>query len=457
MQHGQKLNIAVVGSGVSGLSAAWLLSQSHNVTLFEKEGRLGGHCNTVDIQLDGPRGPRTIPVDTGFIVYNERTYPNLTALFSHLGIATEPSNMSFAASVNNGGFEYSGSGLKGLLAQKRNLLRPRFWTMVLDIVRFYRECVADSTRPENSNLTLGHYLKKNAYSESFLADHIYPMASSIWSATFEEIQGYPLTAFVRFFSNHGLLETKAGRRPPWRTVTGGSRSYVNEIAAATEGTILLGTGVQEISRSPHEVSIRTTDGQTRTFDHVVIAAHSNQALHMFNDASDAEQALLGAIRYEKNKAFLHTDASLMPRRRRAWASWNYIATGADDNTRAVCLTYWMNLLQNIDPDYPVFVTLNPGREPDPAKVAETFDYEHPIFDQAALNAQQDLWGLQGVNRTWYCGAYFGYGFHEDGLQSGLAVAELLGGVRRPWTVEQESGRICMSGPPEHISATAEAA
>lgn len=457
MQHDQKLNIAVVGSGVSGLSAAWLLSQSHNVTLFEKDDRLGGHCNTVDIEVDGPHGPRSIPVDTGFIVYNERTYPNLTALFDHLNVATEHSNMSFAASVNGGGFEYSGSGLKGLLAQKRNLLRPRFWTMLLDIVRFYRECVPDSTRPENMDLTLGGYLKKNGYSDGFLTDHIYPMASSIWSATFEEIQGYPLTAFVRFFSNHGLLETKAEKRPPWRTVTGGSRSYVDQIASSINGTILLGTGVQEISRSPNEVSIRTTDGQTRMFDHVVIAAHSNQALHMLSDASAAEQTLLGAIRYEKNQAFLHTDASLMPRRKRAWASWNYISAGMDDSTRSVCLTYWMNLLQNIDPNYPVFVTLNPDREPDPAKVAQTFDYEHPIFDQAALNAQQDLWGLQGTNRTWYCGAYFGYGFHEDGLQSGLAVAELLGGVRRPWIVEQESGRICISGPPEHVSATAEAA
>lgn len=457
MQHDQKLNIAVVGSGVSGLSAAWLLSKSHNVTLFEKDGRLGGHCNTADIQVDGPTGPRSIPVDTGFIVYNERTYPNLTALFDHLNVATERSNMSFAASVNDGGFEYSGSGLKGLLAQKRNLLRPRFWTMVLDIIRFYRECVADSTKPENMDLTLGQYLKKNGYSESFLTDHIYPMASSIWSATFEEIRGYPLTAFVRFFSNHGLLETKAERRPQWRTVSGGSRSYVNQIAGAIDGTIRVGTGVQDISRSPAEVSIRTTDGQMHTFDHVVIAAHSNQALHMLGDASASEQTLLGAIRYEKNKAFLHTDTSLMPRRQRAWASWNYISSGTDDSTRSVCLTYWMNLLQNIDQDYPVFVTLNPDREPDPAKVAQTFDYEHPIFDQAALNAQQDLWSLQGTNRTWYCGAYFGYGFHEDGLQSGLAVAELLGVVKRPWMVEQESGRICMSGPPHHLAATAEAA
>lgn len=457
MQRPQKLNIAVVGSGVSGLSAAWLLSQAHNVTLFEKEDRLGGHCNTVDIEVAGPRGRKIIPVDTGFIVYNERTYPNLTALFDHLNVATEHSNMSFAASVDNGGFEYSGSGLKGLLAQKRNLLRPRFWTMVLDITRFYRECVADSAKSENGDLTLGEYLRKNGYSTGFLTDHIYPMASSIWSATFEEIQGYPLTAFVRFFSNHGLLETKAEKRPQWKTVTGGSRSYVDQIAKNIDGAILTGTGALEILRTPKDVSIRADDGQTRTFDHVVIAAHSNQALNMLSDASSSEQALLGAIRYEKNQAILHTDASLMPRRHRAWASWNYISDGLDDTTRLVCLTYWMNLLQNIDQDYPIFVTLNPDREPDPAKVAQTIDYEHPIFDQAALKAQQDLWALQGTNRTWYCGAYLGYGFHEDGLQSGLAVAELLGGVKRPWTAENESGRICISGPPPVSEPTAAAA
>lgn len=457
MQHGEKLNIAVVGTGVSGLSAAWLLSQSHNITVFEKDDRLGGHCNTVDIDLDGPQGRLQIPVDTGFIVYNERTYPNLTALFSHLDVATERSNMSFAASVNDGGFEYSGSGLKGLLAQKRNLMRPRFWSMVRDIKRFYRECVADSKRPVNTDITLGDYLKANGYSNGFLRDHIYPMASSIWSATFEEIRGYPLTAFVSFFSNHGLLEIRADKRPQWQTVTGGSRSYVNAIANQIDGEILLNTAAQEVTRSPQGVSIVATDGQTRTFDHIVIAAHSNQALDMLGDASSSEQALLSAIRYEKNRAILHTDATLMPKRRRAWASWNYLSAGKDDATRAVCLTYWMNLLQNIDPDYPIFVTLNPDREPSPSKVAQSFDYEHPIFDQAALHAQKEIWALQGSNRTWYCGAYFGYGFHEDGLQSGLAVAELLGGVKRPWSVENESGRICMSGPPQSLSATAEAA
>lgn len=457
MVQPQRLNIAVVGSGVSGLSAAWLLSQAHNVTVFEKDDRLGGHCNTVDLEVNDQNGPRIIPVDTGFIVYNERTYPNLTALFEHLGVATESSNMSFAASVNDGGFEYAGSGLKGLLAQKRNLLRPRFWTMLLDIVRFYRECVSDADKPENANLTLGEYLTKNGYSRTFLTDHIYPMASSIWSSTSAEIHGYPLTAFVRFFSNHGLLETQADKRPQWRTVTGGSRSYVSQISKLTEGTFLVGTGASKIKRSPNEVTVLGTDGQTRTFDHVVIAAHSNQALKILGDAAPEEKALLGAIRYEKNQAILHTDETLMPRRKNAWASWNYISDGKDNTTRLVCLTYWMNLLQNIDRDQPIFVTLNPDREPHPSRVKQVIEYEHPIFDQAALDAQKELWALQGTNRTWYCGAYFGYGFHEDGLQSGLAVAESLGGVARPWTVENPSGRICMSGAPSTSRPTAAAA
>ncbi|MBT4738844.1 MAG: NAD(P)/FAD-dependent oxidoreductase [Rhodospirillaceae bacterium] len=457
MSGDRKLKIAIIGSGISGLSAAWLLNQGHDITVFEKDGRLGGHSNTVDALIDGPQGRLSIPVDTGFIVYNERTYPNLTALFEHLDIATEESVMSFSASMNAGGFEYSGAGLTGLLAQKRNLVRPRFWSMVLDILRFYRECVRDAGLPENAELTLGDYLNKHGYSDGFLRDHIYPMASSIWSATFEEIREYPLTAFVRFFSNHGLLETKQDRRPKWRTVSGGSKSYVDRIAADFSDNILLNTSVVGVTRSPEGVSIFTEDGETHSFDHVVFASHSNQALAMLNDPTSDERTLLSSIRYEYNRAVLHTDESMMPRRRRAWASWNYISAGKEDQSQLVCLSYWMNLLQNIDRDYPVFVTLNPHRDPDPAKTIRSFDYEHPIFDQKALDAQKQLWALQGSNRTWYCGAYFGYGFHEDGLQSGLAVAEQLGGLKRPWTVDNESGRICMAGLVDTPSTVQEAA
>lgn len=450
-----RLKIAVIGTGVSGLAAAWLLNNSHDVTVFEKDSRIGGHCNTVDATLSGPRGMRTIPVDTGFIVYNERTYPNLIALFKHLGIATEDSTMSFSASVNDGRFEYSGSGLKGLLAQKRNLVRPRFWNMIWDILRFYRECVEDAKHPQNADISLGEYLNRAGYSDGFLRDHIYPMASSIWSASFEEIRAYPLTAFVRFFSNHGLLETKRHMRPKWCTITGGSRTYVERLASEFSDRIRTSCGITGIRRSETGVRISTDDGIEEQFDHVIIAAHSNQALKMLSDPSDEERRLLGSIRYEMNRALLHTDVSLMPRRKRAWASWNYISAEPDDHDRLVCLTYWMNSLQNIDRDYPVFVTLNPHREPDPSRVVQSVDYEHPIFDQGALDAQKQLWNLQGSNRTWYCGAYFGYGFHEDGLQSGLAVAEAVGGVKRPWTIENESGRICIAGiHPQSFDAAA---
>ncbi|MBL8628973.1 MAG: FAD-dependent oxidoreductase [Rhodospirillaceae bacterium] len=446
MSSEKRLKIAVVGTGVSGLSAAWLLNQNHNVTLYEKEAWIGGHCNTVDVTLDDHGAPRTIPVDTGFIVYNETTYPNLTALFDTLGVKTEYSDMSFSASLNNGGFEYSGNTLWTMLAQKRNLVRPRFWNMVWDIMRFYRECVADAARPENANLTLGEYLLRDGYSEAFLRDHLLPMGSAIWSASLKDMRAYPLTSFVRFFKNHGLLELQDSKRPKWRTVTGGSREYVKKIVAAlgneSHGNkVRTSCAVTSITRNPTGVVVTAADGTSETYDHVVMASHSDQSLRLLQDSSAQEQKLLGAIRYERNLAILHTDASVMPKRKRAWASWNYLSESGDCDTRLVCLTYWMNMLQNIDRRFPIFVTLNPHREPKASKVLARFEYDHPIFDKAALEAQKQIWSIQGTNRTWFCGAYFGHGFHEDGLQAGLAVAEALGGARRPWTVADESGRI----------------
>jgi predicted NAD/FAD-binding protein len=440
MKDSVRLNIAMIGTGVSGLSAAWLLSRNHHLTVYEQDNRIGGHCNTVDV----PFGNQTIPVDTGFIVYNERTYPNLTALFDHLGVATELSEMSFSASLNTGAFEYSGNTLWSMLAQKRNLVRPRFWTMVLDIMRFYRECVADAAKPENAHIALGEYLFSHGYSEAFLRDHLLPMGSCIWSSSLKDMRAYPLSSFVRFFKNHGLLELQDKKRPRWRTVTGGSRAYVNKIIAPYAKNIRLNCGVTKIERTSQGVVVTAADGGRETYDHVVLSCHSDQALAMLGDASAQERKLLGAIRYERNHAILHKDRSLMPKRRRAWASWNYISESGDADTRLVCLTYWMNRLQNIDEQHEVFVTLNPHREPKAESVVARFDYEHPIFDSAALDAQKQLWSVQGVNRTWFCGAYFGHGFHEDGLQAGLAVAEALGGERRPWNVAEESGRIYLA-------------
>lgn len=449
MLDSERLRVAVIGTGVAGNSAAWLLNQRHDITVFEKGPWVGGHCNTVEAVLGAER--RTIPVDTGFIVYNEKTYPNLTALFTYLKVATEPSDMSFSASVNNGAFEYSGYSLRTMLAQKRNLVRPRFWSMVWDIMRFFREATAHAAQPENGRMALGTYLASNGYSEAFLRDYLLPLGSSIWSASLRDMRAYPLEAFVRFFKNHGLLEAKQKNRPQWRTVTGGSRAYVARLTADFAGRIRVNCGVKTLRRNPQHVELTLEDGTVEVFDHVVVATHSDQALALLTDASALERKLLGAIRYERNRAVLHTDTSLMPKRRKAWASWNYISAARDADTRLVCLTYWMNLLQNIDRHFPLFVTLNPHREPRAETALAAFEYDHPIFDHAALDAQQQLWALQGVNRTWFCGAYFGHGFHEDGLQAGLAVGEALGGNRRPWQVEDESGRICMNPVYERVA------
>ncbi len=452
MLNRDRLRVAIIGTGVSGLSAAWILNQRHDITVFEKAAWIGGHCNTVeaacrDLTTGSAARERVIPVDTGFIVYNEKTYPNLTALFAHLNVATEPSDMSFSASVNNGAFEYSGYSLWTMLAQKRNLVRPRFWNMVWDIMRFFREAAADAARPENRRLALGTYLATHGYSDAFLRDYLLPLGSSIWSASLRDMRAYPLEAFVRFFKNHGLLETKQKNRPQWRTVSGGSRSYVRRLTSEFADRIRPNCGVRTVHRFPQHVELRLDDGSNDTFDHVVVATHSDQALGLLGDASQAERSLLGAIRYERNRAVLHSDTTLMPKRRKAWASWNYISDESDPtnaDTRLVCLTYWMNLLQNIDRRFPLFVTLNPHRDPQSGTSIAAFEYEHPIFDRAALDAQGRLWSLQGQNRTWFCGAYFGHGFHEDGLQAGLAVGEALGGGRRPWSVPGESDRIAVT-------------
>jgi predicted NAD/FAD-binding protein len=427
--------VAVIGSGIAGLAAAWLLHRRHAVVLYEQDDRLGGHCNTVDVQ-DGA-GNR-FAVDTGFIVYNEINYPNLVALFQHLGVATHPSDMSFGVSLAGGRLEYAGSDLGGLLAQPSNLLRPRFWVMLRDIVRFYRMAPALLEAPAAAHLSLGRYLETERYSRAFADDHLLPMGAAIWSRTAEDMRAYPAQSFVRFFASHGLL--RIAGRPQWRTVTGGSRAYVAQLTAALDGRVRQSCPVRAIRRIRDGILVETADGTTR-FDHVVIAAHADQALALLADPSDAERQLLGRFRYARNEAVLHTDVSLMPRRRRAWASWNYIS----DTKRqgALCVSYWMNRLQGLASETDFFVTINPIRPPRPERVLATLRYEHPGYDAAAMAAQADLWSLQGARRTWFCGAYFGAGFHEDALQSGLAVAEALGGVRRPWSVPDESGRIVL--------------
>lgn len=430
------LKIAVVGSGVAALSSAWLLSQRHKVTVYEKAERLGGHSHTVAAGT----AQDEVQVDTGFICFNDATYPNLIALFAHLGIQTRATDMSFAVSLDDGRFEYAAPGL---FAQRRNLLRPRFWSMLGEILRFYRQAPIDLAGLTDPELTLGDYLKRQGFSAAFRDDHLLPMAAAIWSSPTHTLMDYPAEAFIRFCGNHGLL--KLAGRPLWRTVEGGSRVYVERLASAIPD-IRLDCGVTTVRRTGEGVVVQDGRGGVERFDHVVIGAHADQALAMLAEPTMQERALLGAFRYSRNLTVLHMDRSLMPRRRRAWASWNYI--GADDG---LCVTYWMNRLQGL-PGQDLFVTLNPPRPPRPDTLLRSELYEHPIFNPAAIQAQKRLWALQGRGGVWFCGAHFGAGFHEDGLQSGLAVAEQLGAVRRPWSVRDESGRIHLPSSPGVLEA-----
>lgn len=432
----KELDIAVIGSGISGLAAAWLLGQRHRVTMIEAADRLGGHTNTVTV----PDGAVARPVDTGFIVFNEATYPNLCALFAHLGVATRASDMSFAVSLDEGRLEYAGTDLRGLFAQRRNLLSPRFLAMLKDLVRFYREAPGRIAALEG--LSLGAFLDCDGYGRAFRDDHLLPMAAAIWSAPAATLLDFPALSFVRFCENHGLLRFTG--RPIWRTVVGGSKTYIPTLTAPYRDRIRLGRAVRSIQREPGGLRVTDQTGETSRFDHVVVATHADQALAMIEAPSDAERSLLGAFRYSRNRAVLHGDRRLMPKRRAAWASWNYIGhrgCGPD----GLCVTYWMNRLQGFEAAPLYLVTLNPTVEPDAVLHAD--DYAHPIFDLGALSAQKRLWSLQGAGGLWFCGAHFGAGFHEDGLQAGLAVAEAIGPLRRPWTVPDESGRIVIGPSP----------
>jgi len=429
-----KLRIAVIGSGISGLAAAWMLSSRHEVTVYEKDDRPGGHTNTVVVE----DGPDPVAVDTGFIVYNGRNYPNLVKLFDYLGVETRSTEMSFSASLDGGRFEYSGASLSGLIAQRRNLFRPRLWRMVRDILRFYREAPGDLADSGSEDTTLGGYLERRGYSQSFVRDHLLPMGAAIWSTPAEKMLDYPLAAFVRFCDNHGLLQLSD--RPEWRTVVGGSHEYVSRLIEPYEGRILLNTAVTAVRRYPDHVLVEDRQGNARRFDQVVIAAHADQAMAMLADPDPAEKRLLGSFGYQRNLAILHTDTSLMPRSRRAWASWNFLSDGRGAEQH-VSVSYWMNQLQGLQSSKPLIVTLNPLKQPGPGHVLRSFMYEHPGFNLDAVRAQRMLWNLQGTRRTWFCGAHFGHGFHEDGLQAGLAVAEQLGGVRRPWHLDNPHSRI----------------
>lgn len=420
------MRIAVIGAGIAGLGAAWLLSKRHDVSLYEKNNYLGGHSNTVD----APNGSGTIPVDTGFIVFNERTYPNLVRLFKLLDVPVKKTEMSFAVSLDNGRLEYGGKNIWQMFAQHSNWFSPRFHGMVQDILRFYRSAETLLQSDTAHDLSLGDYLRIGAYRDAFVDDHLLPMGAAIWSCPAETMRAFPARNFVRFFVNHGLLEVDTKNRPQWYTVDGGSREYVRRLRAGIEGEVSTSRAAVRVRRQGGKAVVTDIGGTEKTYDEVVLACHADEALVLLGDASADEREVLGAFRYSKNLAVLHNDASHMPRRRRIWSAWNYL----HDRTKPqaeVAVTYWMNRLQSLVPSCPLFVTLNPDRPFAEGTTIRQFSYDHPIFDAAASQAQRRLPQIQGAANLWFCGSYCGYGFHEDGLASGVAVARALG-VAAPW-------------------------
>ena len=430
------MKIAIIGTGIAGNLAAHRLAPEHDITVFEADARIGGHTNTIDVSMAG----KTYAVDTGFIVYNDVTYPNFIALLDELGVATQASEMSFSVRCERTGLEYNGANLNTLFAQRLNLVRPSFHRMLRDILRFNREAPALLDQPD-STLTLDDFLQASNYSREFIEHYIVPMGAAIWSATPQGMGGVPAGFFVRFFHNHGLL--RVSDRPAWRVITGGSHRYVEKLVAAHRDRIRLNAPVEWVKRHRTGVEVKTPGAEAERFDRLIMACHSDQALALLADPSQQEIEVLGAIGYQHNEAVLHTDATLMPRKRRAWAAWNYhlpslprasespaapgpgeLNHGALD--RRVALTYNMNILQSLDAAQPFFVTLNHSDAINPETVIRTIDYTHPIFTERAVAAQQRQREINGRRHTYYCGAYWRYGFHEDGVISTMAALRHLG-------------------------------
>jgi uncharacterized protein len=407
------MRIAIIGTGIAGLSAARRLHADHDLTVFEANDYVGGHTNTIDVELEG----RHWAVDTGFIVFNDWTYPNFIALMNEIGVASQPSDMGFAVRCERSGLEYCGSSLDQLFAQRRNLVRPSFWRMIRDILRFNREAPKLLEGRENQ-LGLGDYLARERYSRQFIEHYIVPMGAAIWSADPAVMLEFPARYFVDFFNNHGLLSVND--RPQWRVIKGGSRSYIGPLTAPFADRIRTSTPVQRVFRKPHAVELLLGDGHRASFDAVVFACHSDQALALLDQPTEAEREVLSAIPYQPNLAVLHTDESVLPRRRRAWAAWNYHIPA--ERRSAVAVTYNMNILQGLDAPAQFLVTLNPNMDIDPGRVIRTIQYQHPVYTPQGIAAQRRRGELMGQNRSFYCGAWWSYGFHEDGVKSGLVAA-----------------------------------
>ncbi|MBM3617303.1 MAG: FAD-dependent oxidoreductase [Alphaproteobacteria bacterium] len=422
------MKIAIIGTGISGNTAAWLLHPRHDITVYEKNDYVGGHSRTLRIHHTGAE----VDVDTGFIVFNHRCYPHLTALFKHLGIATAKSDMSFGVSIHapskKGWLEYGTHSLNSVFGQRRNLLRPAYWRMLRDILRFFKIAPAFIARGDAS-VTLGEFIRKNGLGEWFRDHYLLPMGGAIWSCPTEQMLDFPALTFLRFFDNHCLLSPDGQLQ--WYTVEGGSKVYVEKLTEAFRDRIRLSSGVTRVERKSGKVEVTDVSGATETYDHVVFASHADETLAMLANPTPEEQRILSCFTYQPNTAYLHRDASFMPLRRASWSSWVYLRDGTVIGRQDLSLTYWMNNLQPIDPSRPTFVTLNPDRIPAPELTFDRHAFSHPVFTLDAIHAQSELPTIQGKENIWFCGAYTRYGFHEDGMMSGIAVAKGLG-AEVPW-------------------------
>ncbi|WP_439133343.1 NAD(P)/FAD-dependent oxidoreductase [Pseudomaricurvus sp.] len=412
------MKIAVIGSGISGLTCAYRLHKHHDITVYESESSIGGHTATKDVLVAG----KHYAIDTGFIVYNDWTYPNFIELMDTLGVASKPTEMSFSVACENTGLEYSGNNLNTLFSQRSNLLKPRFWGMLKDILRFNREAVKDledGVIPPNASL--GEYLESRGYGETFIHKYLVPMGSAIWSASIDTMKSFPLVFFIRFFKNHGLLSVND--RPQWRVIEGGSGSYLKPLTQGFSDRIHTDCAVKSVRRSDGGVSITLESGEVEVFDEVVFACHSDQALAMLEDPTDEELTVLSAMQYQMNEVVLHTDTQLLPQRELAWASWNYRLP--ETQQEDAVLTYNMNILQGIEAPVTFCVTLNYTDAIRPEHILGRYYYSHPVFTLESVAACERWEDINGVNKTWFCGAYWANGFHEDGCTSGIRVAEAI--------------------------------